>query len=152
MPKTKTGGKPATTTLPPLPITQPEIHHHYYAKPAYRFDFGKLSFGLFLIVVGILYLAKNFGWLNIELSFNPLELWPLLIVFIGLSLITSRSLASIFAGAILTLTVLTIAFLLILGAGDINLQDSVKIKSFAPIDSAPTSDSYFQPATSVPLE
>ena len=157
MPQTKKGGKsaPMTTPLPPLPVNQPEIHNHYYARPAYRFDFGKLSFGLFLIVVGLLYLAKNFGWLDISLDFNPLDLWPLLIIFIGLSLITNRTLVSIFAGAILTLTVLTITLLLILGAGDVDWQavcptdntDNTEQNTTAPLDSY-----YTQPATTAPAE
>ena len=95
--------------------TKQEIHHHYYAKNPYRFDFGKLSFGLFLIVLGLLYLAKNLGWINLDFNFNVWQLWPLLIIFAGLSLLTGRTVASIFAGIIFTLTVITIAFILILG-------------------------------------
>ena len=113
--RTKTSRQPAM----PAPILseepKQEIHHHYYAKNPYRFDFGKLSFGLFLMILGLLYLAKNMGWVDIVFNFNLGQLWPLLIIFAGLSLLTGRTVASIFAGIVLTLTVITIAFVLILG-------------------------------------
>lgn len=115
--KTKTVGKKIIPYEPTVLKEEPkqEIHHHYYAKNPYRFDFGKLSFGLFLIILGILYLASNMGWINLAFNFNVWQLWPLLIIFWGLSLLTGRTVASIFAGVILTLTVITIAFILILG-------------------------------------
>jgi hypothetical protein len=117
--KRRTKNKAADTT----PLYEPavkenskqEIHHHYYAKNPHRFDFGKLSLGLFLIVLGILYLGKNMGWINLDFNFNLWQLWPLLIIFAGLSLLTGRTVASIFAGIILTLTVITIALVMILG-------------------------------------
>lgn len=115
--KTKTISKKIIPYEPTVLKEEPkqEIHHHYYAKNPYRFDFGKLSFGLFLIVLGILYLAANLGWINLDFNFNIWQLWPLLIIFWGLSLLTGRTVASIFAGIVLTLTVITIAFILILG-------------------------------------
>lgn len=117
-----------------------EIHHHYYAKNPYRFDFGKLSFGLFLIILGILYLAANLGWINLAFNFNVWQLWPLLIIFAGLSLLTGRTVASIFAGIILTLTVITIAFILILG--QTNYQPS--------IPAGPSCSSNFQTPVATP--
>jgi hypothetical protein len=117
--KRRTKNKAADTTPLYEPAakenSKPEIHHHYYAKNPHRFDFGKLSLGLFLIVLGILYLGKNMGWINLDFNFNLWQLWPLLIIFAGLSLLTGRTVASIFAGIILTLTVITIAFVMILG-------------------------------------
>ena len=148
--KTKPSAKPAAKPLisPQALSARPEVHHHYYPIKPKRFDFGKLSFGLFLVVMGILYLAKNFGWLNIDFNFDLWQLWPLLIIFIGLSMITGRTVASIFAGVILTLTVLTITFILVLGQNDfrINIKTSANsptgrndvsikgIKQIFPID------------------
>lgn len=112
----------------------PEVHHHYYPIKPRNFNFGKLSLGLFLVVIGILYLAKNLGWLNIDFNFNLWQLWPLLIVFWGLSLLTGRTIASIFAGIILTLTVLAITFILVLGATDaqINVSTSPAVPAASP--------------------
>ncbi len=130
----------------PLSIQEPkqEIHHHYYAKNPYRFDFGKLSFGLFLIVLGILYLSKNLGWINLDFNFNVWQLWPLLIIFAGLSLLTGRTVASIFAGIIFTLTVITIAFILILGrttyqpSAKTNCSRNIQTPTVAPTIIGPT--------------
>lgn len=108
--------------LPDVAAIRPEVHHHYYPTKPKHFNFGKLSFGLFLIIVGLLYLAKNLGWLNLEFNLDLWRLWPLLIVFAGLSMLTSRNLASIFAGIVLTLTVLTITLILIVGPTDYSIN------------------------------
>jgi len=121
--KNSASAKKAKPIIEAEPLeSKQEIHHHYYPNRPRKFDFGKLSFGLFLLVLGVLYLAKNLGWLSIDFNFNIWELWPLLIIFAGLSLLTGRTLASIFAGIILTLTVLTIAFILIFGQSDYKLN------------------------------
>lgn len=123
--------KTTSIALPHHVVAPPAIHHHYYPSKPKHFNFGKLSFGLFLIIVGLLYLAKNLGWLNLEFNLDLWRLWPLLIVFAGLSMLTSRNLASIFAGIVLTLTVLTITLIVILGPTDysINLITTDKNKS-----------------------
>lgn len=125
--KVKTKARTKPVKLPELsaPIKQ-EVHHHYYPTKPKNFNFGKLSFGLFLVVIGVLYLAKNMGWLAIDFNFNLWQMWPLLIVFWGLSLLTGRNAASIFAGVVLTITVLTITLILVFGANnyDFNVKTS----------------------------
>jgi hypothetical protein len=80
------------------------------------------------VIIGVLYLAKNMGWLTIDFNFNLWQLWPLLIVFWGLSLLTGKNVASIFAGIILTLTVLTITFILVFGQNEyaINVKTAMQ--------------------------
>jgi len=126
--KNKKGAAPRRTPLTAEPENK-EVHHHYYKTNPRRFDFGKLSLGLFLLLLGLLYLAKNTGWLNFNWEVNLWQLWPLLIIFAGLSLITGRTLASIFAGTILTLTVLTLSLILI--AGQANWRLDVKTQPFS---------------------
>lgn len=53
------------------------------------FNLGKLLFGITLISLGFVYLAKNAGWFEIDI--NILSLWPLLIIFLGLSMITTKN-------------------------------------------------------------
>jgi|GEM_PF-4970608 len=104
--------------VPSLNLPSQEIHHHYYPSRPYQFNFGRLSFGLFLVIVGILYLAKNFGWLTVDFNLDLWQLWPIFLVFWGLSLLTGKHLASIIAGIVLTLTVLTVMFLLMFGQAE----------------------------------
>jgi hypothetical protein len=143
--KLKTKNKAARFKPVKLTETKPEIHHHYYPQKPRQFNFGRLSFGLFLVVIGILYLAKNLGWLNIELNFNLWQLWPLLIIFWGLSLLTGRTLASIFAGVVLTLTVLAIAFILVLGAADYQINITSSTQPPAAGQNSPSSSNQTAP-------
>jgi len=78
-------------------------------EKSWRFDFGKFAFGLFLVVMGLLYLAKNTGWLPINFQFEFWELWPMLLIFFGLSFISGKGWTGIIAGSIFTMTVLIIA-------------------------------------------
>lgn len=100
-------------------------NHHYHIKPRHQFDFGKLAFGLILIILGLVYLGVNQGWLPPETKPDLWKLWPLLIVFAGLSMITGYGLASFLTGSIITITVLAVSVLLVFG--DINWMNQKKL-------------------------
>ncbi|MDD4412865.1 MAG: DUF5668 domain-containing protein [Patescibacteria group bacterium] len=92
------------------------IHNHYYNinKPR-KINFGKVAMGVLLIILGFIYLSVNMGWLPEETKPDLWKLWPVLIIFWGLSMMAGRSLASIIAGTIITLTVIAAVMLLIFG-------------------------------------
>jgi hypothetical protein len=106
MPTRKTTSKkPAASAIPPheplwLEPTTPEV---------WRFDFGKFAFGLFLVILGLLYLAKNSGWLPLDFDFSLLQLWPMLLIFFGLSFVSGRGWSGLLTGSLFTLIVLVIA-------------------------------------------
>jgi|GEM_PF-4244359 hypothetical protein len=87
----------------------------WYEAPVYfrKIDFGKLSAGLFLLTMGLFYLAYNTGWLPISINFTLWQLWPMLLIFAGLSLISGRGWMPILAGSIITMTVLMLSAILI---------------------------------------
>lgn len=86
---------------------------HQAPEHFWKIDFGKFSLGLFLLIIGILYLAQNLGWLPIVMQFDLWQLWPMLLIFLGLSLISGRGWVPILAGSILTITVLIIVTIII---------------------------------------
>lgn len=71
-------------------------------------NFGRLALGIFLVFVGIYYLAQNAGLLpqSMRLDITWWQLWPLLIVFAGLSLLSSRSRIIALASGLFTIIVL----------------------------------------------
>ncbi len=79
------------------------------------FNVGRLFLGLTLIIIGFLYLAKNTGWLPVGFNFNFIELWPILIVFLGLSMLSRHSQVSTTIGLIVTLLVLLLIAVMVLG-------------------------------------
>lgn len=80
--------------------------------------FGRWFLGLLLVLVGLLYLAKNTGLLPWDINISWGQLWPLLIIIIGLSMINRRSRVSIFFGVVIA----AIAILLTLFLISLNLD------------------------------
>lgn len=72
------------------------------------FDLNSIFAGLTIILVGFAYLFRALGL--VSFSFNLFSLWPLLIVFFGLSLLSKRSVVSDVVGIITILLVLFLVF------------------------------------------
>ena len=53
--------------------------------------FGRIFFGLIILVIGIVYLLNNAGITQINLFFNFHLFWPILVIGIGLSLLSKQS-------------------------------------------------------------
>ncbi len=124
-------GAPAT---PPEPQTPPketikEIHHHHYPEKG-RFQFGRIVVGLIIIFIGVVYLAQANGWAGIDVNLNWDRLWPLIIVFIGLSMLGGKGWMSGTIGIIITIAILAIAALLIFTPAD-NTNKSVTTDTIA---------------------
>ncbi len=84
---------------------------------------GRFVLGLFVILIGLLYLFRTLGWADISLKINIARLWPLFIILIGLWLIPRRSgflsVAMKFLVAISTVVILVLAVL----TGNISRHD-----------------------------
>jgi hypothetical protein len=91
--------------------------HHHGCCDCHRggFNPGKLFFGLFLIGLGLLYLAKNMGLLPADLNIDFAKLWPLLVIFLGLSFFTGRNWASIIIVILFTIIIIGLVAALIAG-------------------------------------
>ncbi len=81
-----------------------EIHHHHYRNRG--FNFGRLLFGLIVIMFGLAFLARNAGWLPYDISVDWSLLWPIAVILVGLSLMTGQGWASLVIGVVVTLGVL----------------------------------------------
>lgn len=93
--------------------TVTEVHHHYHY--GHGFNFGKLFFGLLVVFFGLYYLARNTGWLPVDLQINWILIWPILIIFAGLSLLTGRNWLTAIIGVITTLIVIVAVVLMLFG-------------------------------------
>jgi hypothetical protein len=92
-------------------------------------NFGRLALGIFLVFVGIYYFAQSSGFLpqSMEIDINWWQLWPLLIVFAGLSLLSSRSRIIALVSGLFTILVL-----LVLGYFFITRMDAMEKHSQPP--------------------
>ena len=80
------------------------------------FNFGRLFFGFIIVLLGLFYLAKNTEYLPLDLDINIFQLWPLLIIMLGLSLLSGRGLTSNLIG-ILTFCIASIMVAILLFNG-----------------------------------
>ena len=93
-------------------------YHYKYPEPKpfkEESDIGRFLFGFVLIVFGLLFLAKNFNWISFRIEIDFRQLWPLLLIFIGLSMYSGRRWFSIVFLILLTFVALGIAIFLIFG-------------------------------------
>lgn len=100
-----------------------EIHHHHWHEHR-GFNLGRFLFGLAVVVIGLAYLAKTTGWMNFNIDINWANLWPLIIILIGLSLVSFRGWLGAIFGIIIALAVLALASFLIFGSANSSFTSS----------------------------
>lgn len=83
------------------------FHHHHH---------GSLTWGLVIIVLGIMFLLSNFGALPPVVWLQVLRLWPVLIILIGVETLLGHSEVSEIISSLFALMI----FVIILGVVFIN--------------------------------
>lgn len=74
-----------------------------------NFNLGRLFLGLAVIMVGLFYLGRELGWIPDTLHFDWNIIWPLLVIFLGISLITIRTVWGLALGALAIVAILGLA-------------------------------------------
>ena len=145
MPKQKNKIKSKSSTKAVKVVEAPLLEPLWAEEPkaTWHFDFGKFSFGLFLVVLGLLYLAQNSGWLPIDMNFSLWQLWPMILIFFGLSFISGKGWTGLVTGSIFTMTVLTIATIFISDKITLRLEPELTSNQFNKHLSAPNSEQSF---------
>lgn len=98
---------------PPQPEQPPKVEpvkevHHYHDERHHGPNLGKIFLGIIVIAFGILFLANNLGVTDINLQFDFNLIWPVLIIFIGLSLLSRRGWVGSTIGIVVTILVLAV--------------------------------------------
>jgi hypothetical protein len=116
--------KEASKSEPVMEKTLKEIHYHHYDSK--KVNFGTLFLAILLISLGLLYLAKNTGWIYLDIDINWWQFWPVLIILLGLSMLSGRGWFSVAIGTIVIITTLAIIGFVIFGQGRFGaLNDSL---------------------------
>jgi hypothetical protein len=69
-------------------------------------NFGVIFFGLMAVFFGLFFLAKNLGFLNISIPSLTVEnVWPLFLIFAGLSFLNAKNILTKILGVIFTLII-----------------------------------------------
>jgi hypothetical protein len=75
-------------------------------------SFGRVFWGLLILLFGLLYLGRNWGILP-DFHINFSNVWPFLLIFVGLSMINRRSRLSILIGVLGAAAFVAVAVFLI---------------------------------------
>ena len=73
--------------------------------PAKRVNFGNLFLGLIVVLVGAIYFANTFGVFPAGVDFYFWNLWPVILIYIGLSILSTTRFFSAFLGVIFTILI-----------------------------------------------
>jgi len=96
-----------------------EIHHHHYHGG--NFTPGKIFVGLLVVIIGLVFLARNAGWIRTDLYLSFWKLWPIILILIGLSMISLRGWFGALMGVIFALILAGLVLFIIfrpIGPGD----------------------------------
>lgn len=99
------------TPVPPtptsnIPPSEPPDQWHW-SRRRQGFSVWRLFIGLFIILVGLSFLAQQFGW-NWLAPADVWKLWPVFIILVGLSMVFRGRVMSTVLGIILSLAVLAL--------------------------------------------
>jgi hypothetical protein len=108
-----------------------EIHHHHYQDKSRGLPIGRIAFGLVLVFIGLVYLAQSTGWINVNINFDWWKLWPLLIIFWGLSMLGGRHWLSGTIGIAIVVAILVMVGLLIFNSNTTTNAPASKTISIA---------------------
>ncbi|MEI7620248.1 MAG: Gmad2 immunoglobulin-like domain-containing protein [Candidatus Falkowbacteria bacterium] len=103
-PKAKIKTTPRNYSFDTPVIIEDVCDQNYCCKGS---SFGKMFFGLILVLFGLFYLGRNLGFIP-EINFDFQAFWPMLIIFVGLLLINRRSRISIVIGVLSALVFMLI--------------------------------------------
>lgn len=92
-----------------------EIHHHHYEKSGY--SLSRILGGAILIIIGLGYLADSLGWL--EINVNVWQLWPVLIILLGLSILSRKGWVSWVVSSLVGLIILAVVVWALVGDGTV---------------------------------
>lgn len=70
-------------------------------KEAYEYNINRVFLGIFAIIFGLVFLINNFNIYSLAVDFS--NLWPLFIIFVGLSLFKKKNIVSTMVGSIITI-------------------------------------------------
>lgn len=82
----------------------------FKSKPreAYEYNINRAFLGIFAVIIGLVFLINNLNIYPLRIDFSVL--WPLFIVFVGLSLFKKKNIISTTVGSIITIICVSLFF------------------------------------------
>lgn len=101
--------------------------NNYYNDKS--FNFGRFFVGLIVILIGFAFLSQNMGWIDLSrINVDWLNLWPVFIIFIGLSMLSCRGRIGTIIGVLFSFLILiTILFVIFNPSNNISINSGTII-------------------------
>ena len=92
-----------------------EVHHYHYKEKKVWFSPGRLFAGILVVLVGVLLLAGKMGLITVDMQFGLFDIWPILVILIGLSMVSFRGFLGAFIGIVIALLAAVVVCLVLFG-------------------------------------
>jgi len=92
-----------------------EVHHYHYKEKKVRFKPGRLFAGILVIMIGIFLLMSKMGLVEVNMELGIWDLWPVIVILIGLSMMSFRGFLGILVGVVVALVAAVIVFSILFG-------------------------------------
>ena len=123
---------PVVTSNPPQ-----EVHHHYHQDQKKGIGVGRIILAIVIIFIGIVYLGRAAGWITVDV--NLWQLWPLIIIIIGLGMLSRSGWMVILIGILVALVVLgLLIWMIVVSPADDRAvtTETISIEKEEDVDSA----------------
>jgi len=92
-----------------------EVHHYHYKEKKIWFSPARLFAGILVVLVGVLLLAGKMGLITVDMQLGLFDIWPILVILIGLTMISFRGFIGALIGIVIALLAAVVVCLVLFG-------------------------------------
>jgi len=98
-----------------------EVHHYHHEKGRRaRLGPGRIFVGILVVLIGLFLLGSKIGLVQLNMQLDILDIWPVLVIFIGLTMISFRGFLGILIGITMAMVAAIVVFLMLFGHLNVN--------------------------------
>lgn len=92
-----------------------EVHHYHYKEKKVRLGPGRIFAGILIVLIGLFLLGSKIGLVQLNMQLDVIDIWPVLVIFVGLTMISFRGFLGILIGIIMAVVAAIVVFSMLFG-------------------------------------